>query len=282
MNKNQIGKFVAGFGLSVFVALGLISGFWTVSAHDTDEEAVKKVLMQEARAIETGDLETLDKLWSHGDSVLIFESGGVDKGWQNYRDHHLAPELKVFKNTKYAVSDVNVKVNGKTAWATFKYALSADYKERKIESNGVGTMVFEKADGKWLIVHSHTSARRSQPAAQSSSAGDINNLIEKLRVANLNAEPGEKISQPFFSTEGQVLKVGDEIIQIFRYENAATAEKEMGKVSPQGSPVGTTMINWVAPPHFYRSGNTIALYVGKNPKIINALESVFGKQFAGK
>jgi uncharacterized protein (TIGR02246 family) len=155
--------------LAAFLAFGLLiagSSFYeSVSAQDSDDvKAVTEVLMAEAKAIETGDLETLDRLWSHDESVLIFESGGADKGWKSYRDHHLAPELKAFKNTKYTVSDVAVKVDGKTAWATFKYALSADYKERKIESNGVGTMVFEKIEGKWLIVHSHTSARRSQPS----------------------------------------------------------------------------------------------------------------------
>lgn len=144
-------------------------------------------------------------------------------------------------------------------------------------------MIFEKKGENWLIVHSHTSAGRNQPAAQSSSsAQDLKNLIEKLRGAGVNAVQGEKVSQPFFSAEGQTLKIGDETIQVFRYENAGTAEKEAGQVSPQGSPVGTTMVNWVAPPHFYRSGNLIVLYVGKDSKIIKALESTFGKQFAGK
>lgn len=158
--------------LTAFLAFGLLIGglyfYKSVSAQTDEVKAVTNVLTAEAKAIETGDIETLDKLWSHDETVLIFESGGADKGWKKYRDHHLAPELKAFKNTKYAVSDINVKADGKTAWATFRYSLSADYKERKIESNGVGTMVFEKIDGKWLIVHSHTSARRSQPAASPS------------------------------------------------------------------------------------------------------------------
>ena len=147
--------------LGLLIFIGFASNNWLASANEEDEKAVMGVLMLEAKSIETGDLETLDKIWSHDESVLIFESGGMDKGWKNYRDHHLAPELKAFKNTKYAISEANVKVDGKTAWATYKYALSADYKGKKIESNGLGTMVFEKRkDGEWLIVHSHTSARR--------------------------------------------------------------------------------------------------------------------------
>lgn len=157
----KVSKFAV---LSTIVCLSVLtieSGIWFASANENNEKAVLEVLMKEAKAIETNDMETLDKIWSHDESVLIFESGGMDKGWKSYRDHHLAPELKAFKNTKFTVSDAKVKVDGKTAWATYQYALAADYKEKKIESNGLGTMIFEKQeDGSWLIVHSHTSAKR--------------------------------------------------------------------------------------------------------------------------
>ncbi len=163
MNKKHLPKIITVLCLGLLLSIGLASNYWLTSAHDSDEEAVMKVLMLEAKSIETGDLETLNKIWSHDKSVLIFESGGEDKGWKDYRDHHLAPELKAFKNTKFTVSDAKVKVDGKTAWATYKYALSADYKDKKIESNGLGTMIFEKQkDDKWLIVHSHTSASRKK------------------------------------------------------------------------------------------------------------------------
>lgn len=161
MNKKYVRKIFTIFCLSLLLSVTFISNYPLTSANEKDEKAVIEVLMLEAKSIEINDLETLNKIWSHDESVLIFESGGMDKGWKSYRDHHLAPELKAFKNTKFTVSDANVKVDGKTAWATYQYALSADYEERKIESNGLGTMVFEKqADGKWLIVHSHTSAKR--------------------------------------------------------------------------------------------------------------------------
>jgi len=161
INKHFQRKF-ALLSIGLLLTIGLISNYWITSASEKDEKAVMKVLMLEGKSIETGDIKTLDKIWSHDESVLIFESGGMNKGWKDYRDHHLAPELKAFKNTKFTISDAKVKVDGKTAWATYKYSLSADYKERKIESNGLGTMIFEKKKGKWLIVHSHTSARRKK------------------------------------------------------------------------------------------------------------------------
>jgi ketosteroid isomerase-like protein len=136
-----------------------------VSAHDDNEKAVRDVLEQEAAAFEKSDVAALNKLWANDEWVSVFESGGADIGWANYRDHHLIPEMKELKNTKHTLSDIKVRVAGKTAWATFKYSLAGDLKERRIDVNGLGTAVLEERNGQWLIVHRHTSARRRAPAA---------------------------------------------------------------------------------------------------------------------
>jgi len=151
-----------------FFTLGaaFILGFYFISpvSAQTDEvKAVTDVLIREAKAVEKGDLAALDKLWANSEDVTVFESGHANYGWTNYRNTHLAPELKEFKNTKYTFSDLKVKVDGKTAWAIFKYALAADIGTRNIQSGGLGTAVLEKRDGRWQIVHWHSSAPRRQP-----------------------------------------------------------------------------------------------------------------------
>jgi len=155
--------------LIVFGAVALMAGAvfalrQPVSAHDDNEKAVADVLQQEAAAFEKGDVETLNKLWANDDWVSVFESGGADYGWTNYRDHHLVPEMKELKNAKHTLSDIRVRMAGKTAWATFKYALAGDLKERRIDVTGLGTAVLEERGGRWLIVHRHTSAKRRAPA----------------------------------------------------------------------------------------------------------------------
>lgn len=124
-------------------------------------------------------------------------------------------------------------------------------------------------------------SRASQPA-QTGFAGDYKALVKKIRAGGATATPGEKVSQPFFTVSGRTLNVKDEQIQVFEYRAAKTAESESSQVSGDGSPVGTTMINWIAPPHFYKSGRLIVLYVGENADVIKALENALGKQFAGK
>lgn len=135
-----------------------------VSAQSNEVKAVTDVLTREAQAVEKGDLTALDKIWANSEDVTVFESGHANYGWTDYRNSHLAPELKEFKNTKYAFSDLKVKVDGKTAWATFKYSLSADIRARNIQSGGLGTAVLEKRDGRWQIVHWHSSAPRRAPS----------------------------------------------------------------------------------------------------------------------
>ena len=108
-----------------------------VSAQTDEVKAVTDVLTREAVAVEKGDLAALDKIWANSEDVGVFESGHANYGWTDYRNTHLAPELKEFKNRKYSFSDLKVKVDGKTAWATFKYALAAEMGTRKVESGGL-------------------------------------------------------------------------------------------------------------------------------------------------
>jgi len=150
-----------------FAVAATIVGFnfyGDVSAQTNEVKAVTDVLTKEAQAVEKGDLAALDKIWANSEDVTVFESGHANYGWSDYRNNHLAPELKEFKNTKYAFSDLKVKVDGKTAWATFKYSLFADIGTRNIQSGGLGTAVLEKRGGRWQIVHWHSSAPRRAPS----------------------------------------------------------------------------------------------------------------------
>lgn len=152
------------------IALSTITTFEIgvpVSAQD-NEKAVRDVLLQSATNFEKGDMAALEKLWANDESVTVFESGHANYGWADYRDRHLGPEMKEMKNTKYTLSDIKVKVSGTTAWATFKYAISADIGTRHVDGSGLGTAVLEKRGQDWRIVHWHSSAPRRAPAPAAS------------------------------------------------------------------------------------------------------------------
>jgi hypothetical protein len=111
---------------------------------------------------------------------------------------------------------------------------------------------------------------------------DYVSLIDNLRAAGATVDPVSEISQPFFSVKGYIIKVNGEDVQVFEYESAPAAEADAAKVSTDGSSVGTSMVNWMAPPHFYKKERVIALYVGDNSALTQLLESVLGPQVAGR
>lgn len=123
---------------------------------------------------------------------------------------------------------------------------------------------------------------QSKRALQTGRATDLRTLMRKLRAAGATVKTGGKISQPFFSVQGRDLTVNGEQVQVFEYRSRTRAKNDVAKVSADGTPIGTTMVTWVSPPHFYHNGRMIVLYIGRNPSVIKALEDALGQQFAGK
>ena len=113
-------------------------------------------------------------------------------------------------------------------------------------------------------------------------ATDYASFIDKLRAAGASAEAGEAVDQAFFSVRGRMIEVGGEEVQVFQYIDAAAAEAEAALVSADGSAIGTHMVHWIEPPHFYKKGKLLVLYVGDNEKILKMLVAVLDRPFAGK
>jgi len=113
-------------------------------------------------AAERKDLAALDTLYA-GDSLLVIEGAGINRGWKDYRDNHLGPELKEFNNFKYRPFEVEARVSGDLAWVTYRYALSADVGERKVDAVGRGTAILERRGAKWVVRLTQTASRARRP-----------------------------------------------------------------------------------------------------------------------
>ena len=120
------------------------------------------------------------------------------------------------------------------------------------------------------------------PASHGGPVRDYISLVDGLRAAGALVVPEGEVSQPFFAVVGYALRVTDATVQVFEYEDEAAAQAEAGRVSPDGSSIGTTAVLWVAPPHFFASGRVLVLYLGDDPGVLDLLQSVLGPQFAGQ
>ncbi len=126
------------------------------------------------------------------------------------------------------------------------------------------------------------AVNESPPVSHGGPVTDYVSLVDNLRKEGATVEPAGEIIQDFFSVRGQAIKVNGEDVQVFEYSDQSTAEAEAALVSPDGSSIGTSLPFWVAPPHFYKAGRIIVLYVGENEAVMDVLESVLGAQFAGR
>ncbi len=95
-------------------------------------------------------------------------------------------------------------------------------------------------------------------------------------------EPGDTIEQAFFSVTGQIIKVNGADVQVFEYGSAEAMEADASQVAPDGGAVGTSMVTWMATPHFFKAGRVLVLYVGDDAAVLDLLEPVLGEQFAGR
>jgi hypothetical protein len=89
-------------------------------------------------------------------------------------------------------------------------------------------------------------------------------------------------STPYFSTTARVVVANSATLQIFEYDTTAAADRDAAKVSPSGTPIGTTQITWVSSPHFYKSGRVIVTYVGTDGDLLHSLEKALGPPFASR
>ena len=135
-------------------------------AQSNDAAAVEAWLKSYDAAFNAKDLDKLATFY-HPD-VTIYEGGGINNGWIDYRDRHLGPELKSFENLQFGHSNTKVTVlpGGQSAYATSEYSIKAKMGDRQLDSGGLETLVLVKsADGTWKIRHSHTSSRARRPPA---------------------------------------------------------------------------------------------------------------------
>jgi hypothetical protein len=102
-------------------------------------------------------------------------------------------------------------------------------------------------------------------------------LVDALGAAGTSVEPAGTVEQPFFSVDGQIIRVNGADVQVFEYADEVARQTESERISNDGSAIGTSMVTWVERPNFWATGRVIVLYVGTNGEIMDLLEGALGE-----
>jgi ketosteroid isomerase-like protein len=129
----------------------------------TDEEEVLTVNRTFYTALQTLDLSLMGQVWSHEDWIKCLHPGWeLLMGWDEVRGSW----EEIFHSTDQmmiSVSRILVHVAGDVAWISclenITTAFQNDFSSAMVEA----TNIFQRRQGRWLLVHHHTTALAGPP-----------------------------------------------------------------------------------------------------------------------
>jgi ketosteroid isomerase-like protein len=145
-------------GLIVAATIAGASPLHAQRAPNPERAAVVRIIEAVAELIQAGNLSAVDTLYAPR-GVHIIEGIRVSHGWAEHRDSVLKPDIEHLHELHYRYYGVEAQVRESVAWASFRYELSGHAASGPVATEGRGTAVLEKQEGKWVIVHMHTAGQ---------------------------------------------------------------------------------------------------------------------------
>lgn len=129
-----------------------------------DEQQIDYLLSEMLGAWQLGDVEKMHK--DYADDVSIVNGSWAPPviGWSNYVTvyQQQRPHMQQVRMDR---SNTYIKVSGTVAWACYQWDFASLVDGQQEASQGQTTVVLEKRNNRWLIVHNHTSlAPQAAPA----------------------------------------------------------------------------------------------------------------------
>jgi len=143
------------------IPLALLSGFLLSGlAHADDRADVLAANQAVSAAFSTLDIKTFDPLWAHDNDVTIIHpvSKAVLVGWEAVRKSWAEGTLTRYKEISVSMDNPNITVTNNVALVVgIEKVRGTRVNGDAAEFSALTTNVFEKRDGRWLIVHHHAS-----------------------------------------------------------------------------------------------------------------------------
>ena len=156
--------------LTIAFVMILITQFAFVQSENITAQAItisnqdnefKELINNSLKAWNTNKPENLAKFYAQEPELKFFDALPMEyQGWKNYQtgiQKNLFDNMPKFTLT--ANDDIQSHRQDNIAWTTFTWHLSAELNDGNLlETDGRQTDIWEKRDGKWLIVHQHISS----------------------------------------------------------------------------------------------------------------------------
>ena len=137
----------------------------TVHAQNDDSVALTVIIDAIEKGWEQGDGTPFRTHYLDFEGARYIESGGQNEGLTDLVEHHVEPEGDALSDFELSLSNVETHVEGDFAWAITDVEVKATVNRdnRKIHNRGYETFLFRRVDGKWKVIHTHSSSRPVSP-----------------------------------------------------------------------------------------------------------------------
>jgi ketosteroid isomerase-like protein len=130
----------------------------------SDEQRIDYNISQMLGAWQVGDTDRLHQAYADD---AVFVSGVWAPpvfGWSNYLPLYQQQRART-QQVRLDRVNTYIKVNGAVGWACYQWDFSGVVDGQPMTSRGQTTLMFEKRNDRWLIVHNHTSVAQGEPAS---------------------------------------------------------------------------------------------------------------------
>lgn len=146
------------FGFSLFLAALCLALPGVGRANDAAMTGPSAVVEAFHAALGRGDKDAALALLAS--NVQIYEQGYVERSKAEYASHHLASDMEFSQAVKSETNDVAVVDEGNLAYVVRQGTTKGEFKGKPVDTINLETMVLQRMDGSWKIVHIHWSLRK--------------------------------------------------------------------------------------------------------------------------
>ncbi len=121
-----------------------------------DEQQIDLLISEMLGAWQLGDIERLHQAYADDVSVVSGAWEPPVVGWSNYLANYQKQHARV-QQVRMDRQNTYVRVTGNSAWACYQWDFSGVVDGQQNAARGQTTLVLERRNGRWIIVHNHTS-----------------------------------------------------------------------------------------------------------------------------
>ena len=134
--------------------LSLLIASLPVTAQSKDENQVRKLLDEQTKAWNRGDVESFMKGYWKSDSLMFIGKNGVTYGWNNTLNNYKKnyPDTAAMGNLTFTI------ITMKQLSFQYFHVVGKWYLKRSIgNAGGSFTLLFKKIKNQWVIIADHSS-----------------------------------------------------------------------------------------------------------------------------